>query len=265
MTVLSKVSQWNLFEKQTAKLKFNLLVAKMKNYNELVFVAKDIRFNFLYIFSNNIVAFFDRKGYYRKFCADNGITNELAAKKYLPHRYLVQHPRIERFGKSRDRIIVQLFIDYQNKSLNTDYAIRNTEKKINEQKDTIREYESQLNEFEKRLKNENDAAEKIYLQSTISNLGTTIKNQKLVLEGMEDQHAEYLGIQINNEENWTQQLKQVEDEVDSCINDFIRKLCKKITRKLSYINFEYIKPEYSDKVKDIKGVGAANASSKNKK
>lgn len=237
----------------------------MKNYNDLIFVAKDIRFNHFYILSAKLSAFFDRKSYYKKFCSDNGIVDEKAAKKYLPSRYLVEHTRINRFGKSRDRIIAQAYIDFQNKSLNTDYAIKETERSLEEQKGVIAEYKANLSATKKRLETEKDPAEKIYLQGMIWNITTSIKNQEIALRNIESDYSELLGIEINNDENWKQQLKQIEDEVDNCIVDFIRSLCRRITRRLSYVNFEYVKPEYSEKVKAIKGIEVKNAPNKNKK
>ena len=235
------------------------------NNHEMIFVARDIRFSFLYILSANIVALFDRKSFYNRFCTDNGIEGKNAAKKYLPQKYLVEHSRIERFGKSRDRIIARAYLDFYNKSLNTNYAIAGAEKDIASQKALIKEYEDQLLETKKRAMQEKDAAEAIHLQSVVSNLATSIKNQKNILTQKEDYYADLLGIRINNEENWIAQLKQIEDEVDACIMNFIRKLGRRVVRKMSFSNFYYITPTYSDKVKDIKENGIRNATGSNKK
>ena len=78
---------------------------------------------FFYILFLNLVAFIDRRSFYKRFCNDNSIQENAINKKYLPNKYLVEHDRILRLGKSRDRIIAQIYQEYKNKSLNTEYAI----------------------------------------------------------------------------------------------------------------------------------------------
>lgn len=234
-------------------------------YEELMFVAQDIRFGTLYILTGKIVAFFDRRSFYRKFCNDNSIRQNASNKKYLPSRYLVEHDRITRFGKSRDRIIAQVYLKYTEKAENTEYAIKKLVEALHEQEGTIKKYESDLEVIKKKAAQEKNPAEAIYLESVASNIDTSIKNQKLHLKEMEERFAELQGIKINNQENWDNQLKQIEDEVDICITDFIRALTKKVKRKLDFSNFYYITPEYSEKVKLIKGASTSHASSTNKK
>lgn len=233
------------------------------DYEKLMFVAKDIRFGFFYILFLNFVAFIDRRSFYKRFCNDNSIQENAINKKYLPNKYLVEHDRILRLGKSRDRIIAQIYQEYKNKSLNTEYAINLATKDIAEKEKEIEDYQKTLLETKKKASSEKDPAEAIYLQSVVSNLDTSIKNQKIVLQEKEGHYAELLGVKVNNDDNWENQLKQIEDEVDACTMNFIRRLGRKVNKKLGFSNFYYVVPEYSEKVKQIKEM--THASSSNKK
>lgn len=225
------------------------------DYSNLKYETKDVEYNYFTRLCNYFSGLSKRGVAFRSFCASNGIDFPInwEVKYKMPKGYIVENPRVETIGLIRDKIICSFYDDYIEKKILLDSYISDVEKRIKSQKDYIEQEEQKLLDVKNKLLTEKDPAEYISLQSRDSQLSTKIANQNAILETLLDKRALLLGIGEQNLNNWARQKKIINVATKKLLAGLINNTGKKITKKFGFDDFEYVEPEYTDKVKKIMG------------
>lgn len=225
------------------------------DYGALKYEAKDIEYNYFTRICNYFSGLSKRNSTFRSFCASNGIDFPInwEVKYKMPKEYVVDNPRIETIGLIRDKIICNFYDEYAARESLLNSHISEVEKRIRSQKDYIEQEERKLDDVRRKLHKEKDPAEYISLQSRESQLVTKIANQNAILDTQLDEHVLLLGIGEQNLNNWARQKKIILVATKKLIASLVNNTGKKITRKFGFDDFEYIEPDYTDKVKKIMG------------
>ena len=220
------------------------------NIGNYVFPVEAIKLSLPIRIKNVLVSFFGAGGFYKKFCKKNGIDLPLRKDVHwsLPEYYIVEHNRIEQLAASRDRIISAYHGKYIETQSSLDDAIEAEKHKVAQQEKYIEAESDCYKRMDESLKKSKDPQEIIYLESRLEAQKSLIANQEFVLNEMMAELAQLESIEELNFENWNDQLKNIEDEITSTTYKFILRLARKVNRKLSFTEFKYIKPEYSEKV-----------------
>ena len=217
---------------------------------EYIFPVESIKLSLPIRIKNFTVSVFGARNFYKKFCAKNGIDLPLRkdVKWSLPEDYMVEHNRIEQLAASRDRIISAFHEKYIQTQASLDVAVGAMRQKVAHQENYLEMEREKLAQYKSQKQKTKDASELIFLESKINSQKSLIKNQEFTLNEISAELAQLESIEELNFENWNDQLKNIEDEITSQTYKFILRLGRIVTRKLSYSDFKYIKPEYSEKV-----------------
>ena len=220
------------------------------NLGDLIYPVEAIKLSLPIRIKNFCIAFFGANNFYRKFCKKNGIDLPLRNDVHwsLPEDYIVEHNRLDQLGASRDRIISAYHGKYIETQERLDNALTAARHKVEQQVNYVEIEKENLERIKTELEKSKDPQEKIFLESRRGTQKSLVANQEYVLNEMQAELAQLDSIEELNFENWNDQLKNIEDEITSASYKFILRLARKVNRKLSYSEFKYLKPEYSEKV-----------------
>lgn len=215
-----------------------------------IFSAKDITLSMPIRIRNYLIATFGANDFYRRFCKKNGIDLPLRNDVHwsLPEEYNVEHVVIDRLGESRDRIISAFHEIYVQTQSDLEDATAAQKRRVESQEKYLELERAKLEQYISDRQKSKDAQELIFLDSKIKTQESLVSNQEFLLDEMEAELSRYESVEEINFENWNDQLKNIEDEITSETFKFIMRLGRKVKKKLSYSEFQYIKPEYSEKV-----------------
>ena len=225
------------------------------DYDALKYEPKDVEYNYFTRICNYFSGLLKRSSAFRSFCVSNGIDLPInwEVKYKMPKEYIIDNPRIEAIGLIRDKIIYSFYDEYAAKKTLLDSYISDAEKRIKSQEEYIAQEEQKLEDIRTRLPKEKDPSEYISLQARESQLVTKIANQNAILETQLNERALLLNIGERNLNNWARQKKIVNVATKKLIASLVNNTSKKITKKFGFDDFEYVEPEYTDKVKKIMG------------
>ena len=220
------------------------------NISYYIYPVKRIKLSLPIRIKNFISATASANTFYRKFCKKNGIDLPLRRdiRWSLPEDFIVEHNRLEQLGASRDRIISAFYEKYIQKQSELEVALGAEQQKSLQQEAYVKTEEERLKNYVSDRKKTKDPQEIIYLDAKIKSQDSLVKNQKYIYNEQLAELARLASIDALNYENWNDQLKNIEDEIVDASYKFILRLGRKVTKKLSFSDFKYSKPDYSEKV-----------------
>ena len=224
-----------------------------ENYDIYRFVARDIELSVLNKIRYYFVGISERRSFFRKFCADNGIELPIRQdfKNSLPDEYCVVNARIDQLAKIRDSAIVEAWGVYGVFRDRLNARIAYYEAAIANQEQYLCNEKERLSRSRANYKVEKDPQQQIWLQSKIGEIKAKIENQNTELLRLCGVRDELTILCKKNESSWKQQLTLIESKIEDETIKFIKNLGRRVIKKIAFSDFIYAKPDYSDQAKKI--------------
>lgn len=222
--------------------------------NELEYKAAGFRIPLSERIKDFFVGFFDRKKYFKSFCAKNGIELPITKGKHyhLPVSYLVEHDVLnDNFDVCEKAILERYSNKYIVKQQKIDKQLIDVKTKIEDEKRVLKQEENQLQALIKKMNASKDSQLRLWCQSKMGTMKAKINNIKTTISELDSEKEKLEAQKKQNIANWKKQVEIIENEIYNQNRRFVLNLTKKITRKLGFTDYKYNVKTHSDNIKKI--------------